>query len=73
MRFWSLFLAAIAAGVLFAYHFGLTSTFWAVTEEFTRWGRAALQFADVDLSNWDCFQILGLEGPPLTRIADKVL
>lgn len=68
VRFWSPVPAVIAAGVLSAYYFGLTGTFWAVTGEFTRWGGHALQFAGVDLSNWGYFKILGLEGTPLTRI-----
>ena len=68
VRFWSPFPAVIAAGVLSAYYFGLTGTFWAVTGEFTRWGGHALQFAGVDISGWGYFQILGMEGTPLTRI-----
>lgn len=68
VRFWSPFPAVIAAGVLSAYYFGLTGTFWAVTGEFTRWGGHALQFAGVDISNWGYFKILGMEGTPLTRI-----
>ena len=68
VRFWSPFPAVIAAGVLSAYYFGLTGTFWAVTGEFTRWGGHALQFAGVDISDWGYFQILGMEGTPLTRI-----
>ena len=43
VRFWSPVPAVIAAGVLSAYYFGLTGTFWAVTGEFTRWGGHALQ------------------------------
>ena len=68
VRFWSPFPAVIAAGVLSAYYFGLTGTFWAVTGEFTRWGGHALQFAGVDISNWGYFKILGMQGTPLTRI-----
>lgn len=68
VRFWSPFPAVIAAGVLSAYYFGLTGTFWAVTGEFTRWGGHALQFAGVDISDWGYFKILGMEGTPLTRI-----
>lgn len=68
VRFWSPFLAVIAAGVLSAYYFGLTGTFWAVTGEFTRWGGHALQFAGVDISGWGYFKILGMQGTPLTRI-----
>ena len=68
VRFWSPVPAVIAAGVLSAYYFGLTGTFWAVTGEFTRWGGHVLQFAGVDLSNWGYFKIIGLQGTPLTRI-----
>jgi len=68
VRFWSPVPAVIAAGVLSAYYFGLTGTFWAVTGEFTRWGGHALQFAGVDLSNWGYFKVIGLEGTPLSRI-----
>ncbi|MBX9836385.1 MAG: selenium metabolism membrane protein YedE/FdhT [Burkholderiaceae bacterium] len=68
VRFWSPFPAVIAAGVLSAYYFGLTGTFWAVTGEFTRWGGHALQFAGVDISGWGYFKILGMQGTPLTRI-----
>ena len=68
VRFWSPVPAVIAAGVLSAYYFGLTGTFWAVTGEFTRWGGHVLQFLGVDLSNWGYFKIIGLEGTPLTRV-----
>lgn len=68
VRFWSPVPAVIAAGVLSAYYFGITGTFWAVTGEFTRWGGHALQFAGVDLSRWGYFKIIGLEGNALTRI-----
>lgn len=68
VRFWSPVPAVIAAGVLSAYYFGITGTFWAVTGEFTRWGGHLLQFAGVDLSNWGYFKVIGLEGTPLTRI-----
>ena len=68
VRFWSPGPAVIAAGVLSAYYFGLTGTFWAVTGEFTRWGGHALQFAGVELSNCGYFKIIGLQGTPLTRI-----
>ena len=37
-RFWSPIPAVIALGVLSAYYFGITGTYWAVTGEFTRWG-----------------------------------
>jgi uncharacterized membrane protein YedE/YeeE len=58
----------IAAGVLSAYYFGITGTFWAVTGEFTRWGGHVLQWLGVDVSTWGYFKIIGLQGTPLTRI-----
>ena len=45
VRFWAPTPAVVAAGVLSAYYFGLTGTFWAVTGEFTRWGGHLLQLA----------------------------
>ena len=68
VRFWSPVPAVIAAGVLSAYYFGMTGTFWAVTGEFTRWGGHVLQFCGVDLSHWGYFKIIGLQGTPLTRV-----
>lgn len=68
VRFWSPVPAVIAAGILSAYYFGLTGTFWAVTGEFTRWGGHLLQFAGVDISTWGYFKILGMQGTPLTRV-----
>nr|WP_261794474.1 selenium metabolism membrane protein YedE/FdhT [Comamonas testosteroni] len=68
VRFWSPVPAVIAAGVLSAYYFGITGTFWAVTGEFTRWGGHILQFLGVDLSNWGYFKVIGLQGTPLTRV-----
>ncbi len=68
VRFWSPVPAVIAAGVLSAYYFGLTGTFWAVTGEFTRWGGHVLQWLGVDVSTWGYFKIIGLQGSPLTRV-----
>ncbi|MFD2754353.1 selenium metabolism membrane protein YedE/FdhT [Comamonas terrae] len=68
VRFWSPVPAVIAAGVLSAYYFGITGTFWAVTGEFTRWGGHILQFLGVDLSGWGYFKVIGLQGTPLTRV-----
>ena len=68
VRFWSPVPAVIAAGVLAAYYFGVTGTFWAVTGEFTRWGGHVLQWFGVDLSTWGYFQLIGMQGTPLTRI-----
>ena len=37
VNFWRPTPAVIALGVLAAYYFGITGTYWAVTGEFTRW------------------------------------
>ncbi len=68
VRFWSPVPAVIAAGVLSAYYFGLTGTFWAVTGEFTRWGGHLLQFMGFQPQTWGYFKLIGLEGTPLDRI-----
>lgn len=68
VKFWSPFPAIIAAGVLSAYYFGITGTFWAVTGEFTRWGGHILQAFGVPVENWGYFKIMGLQGTPLDRV-----
>lgn len=68
VRFWSPTASVVAAGVLSAYYFGITGTFWAVTGEFTRWGGHLLQLMGVDVQNWGYFKIIGLQGTPLDRI-----
>lgn len=60
--------AVIAAGILSAYYFGLTGTFWAVTGEFTRWGGHILQLFGAHPENWGYFKVIGLQGSPLDRI-----
>lgn len=68
VRFWSPVPAVIAAGVLSAYYFGLTGTYWAVTGEFTRWGGHILQLLGYHPENWGYFKIIHLEGTPLDRV-----
>lgn len=68
IRFWSPTPSVIAAGVLSAYYFGVTGTFWAVTGEFTRWGGHALQLFGLHPETWGYFKIIHLEGGPLDRI-----
>ncbi|ABI59263.1 MULTISPECIES: selenium metabolism membrane protein YedE/FdhT [Nitrosomonas] len=68
VRFWLPVPAVIAAGILSAFYFGVTGTFWAVTGEFTRWGGHILQWLGLDVSHWGYFQVIGLQGSPLTRI-----
>lgn len=68
VRFWAPVPSVIAAGVLSAYYFGITGTFWAVTGEFTRWGGHLLQFLGYHPETWGYFKVLHLEGTPLDRI-----
>lgn len=68
IKFWNPVPAVIAAGVLSAYYFGLTGTYWAVTGEFTRWGGEILQTLGVNVDNWGYFNIVGLQGTVFTRI-----
>ncbi|MGV3069608.1 hypothetical protein ACEE86_16550, partial [Proteus mirabilis] len=68
IRFWKPLPAVIAAGILSTYYFGLTGTFWAVTGEFTRWGGHVMQWFGAHPPQWGYFKIIGLGGPPLTRI-----
>ena len=48
------------------YYFGITGTFWAVTGEFTRWGGQLLQLLGVHSEQWGYYQLIHLEGSPLT-------
>lgn len=68
VKFWSPMPAIIALGVMAAYYFGLTGTYWAVTGEFTRWGGHIMNLLGVDTSTWGYFKILGLQGTPLDRV-----
>ncbi|HLI29063.1 MAG TPA: selenium metabolism membrane protein YedE/FdhT [Chloroflexota bacterium] len=68
VRFWAPTPAVVAAGVLSAYYFGLTGTFWAVTGEFTRWGGHLLQLAGLHPETWGYFQVIGLQGLPWDRV-----
>ncbi|MDD6056412.1 MAG: selenium metabolism membrane protein YedE/FdhT [Helicobacteraceae bacterium] len=68
VKFWSPMAGIIALGVMAAYYFGLTGTYWAVTGEFTRWGGHIMNLIGVDTSSWGYFKIIGLQGTPLDRI-----
>ncbi|MDE5603520.1 MAG: selenium metabolism membrane protein YedE/FdhT [Helicobacter sp.] len=68
VKFWSPMPAVIALGIMAAYYFGLTGTYWAVTGEFTRWGGHILNLMGVDTSSWGYFKIIGLQGTPLDRV-----
>lgn len=68
VKFWHPIPAVVALGIMAAYYFGLTGTYWAVTGEFTRWGGHILQLIGIDTSSWGYFKIIGLQGTPLDRI-----
>lgn len=68
VAFWRPLPAVIALGVLAAYYFGITGTYWAVTGEFTRWGGHILQLFGVDLSSWGYYKIMGMQGNSFTRV-----
>ena len=68
VKYWNPVIAVIAAGLISAYYFGVTGTYWAVTGEFTRWGGHALQMLGVDVSNWSYYKIIGMQGTIFTRV-----
>ena len=68
IKYWNPVAAVIAAGLISAYYFGVTGTYWAVTGEFTRWGGHALQALGVDVSDWNYYKIIGMQGTIFTRI-----
>lgn len=68
IKFWNPTAAVISAGILSAYYFGLTGTYWAVTGEFTRWGGEILQLFGVNVENWGYYRIIGLDGTIFSRI-----
>ncbi|AXH13612.1 selenium metabolism membrane protein YedE/FdhT [Halarcobacter bivalviorum] len=68
VKFWAPIPAVIALGILSAYYFGLTGTYWAVTGEFTRWGGHVLETFGVDLSTWGYYKIMNMDGNIFTRV-----
>ncbi|MDF3864642.1 selenium metabolism membrane protein YedE/FdhT [Pseudomonas denitrificans (nom. rej.)] len=68
LRFWSPLPTLVALGVISAYYFAMTGTFWAVTGEFTRWGGHVLSWFGLQPREWSYFKIIGLQGTPLDRI-----
>jgi uncharacterized membrane protein YedE/YeeE len=68
VKFWSPYSAIMAAGILAAFYFGITGTFWAVTGEFTRWGGHLLQVFGLHPETWPYYKLIGLDGSPLDRI-----
>ncbi|MBD9677110.1 selenium metabolism membrane protein YedE/FdhT [Pseudomonas sp. PDM18] len=68
LRFWSPLPTLVALGVISAYYFAMTGTFWAVTGEFTRWGGHVLSWFSLQPQEWSYFKIIGLQGTPLDRV-----
>lgn len=68
VKFWSPIPAVIALGILSAYYFGITGTYWAVTGEFTRWGGHFLQIFNVDVSTWEYYKLMSIQGNVFTRV-----
>lgn len=68
VRYWPPIPAVVAAGILSAYYFGITGTYWAVTGEFTRWGGNLLQPAGFHPETWSYYELIGLQGMPWNRL-----
>jgi uncharacterized protein len=66
-EYWNPYIAISIAGLVSALYFGITGTVWAVTGEFTRLGGQMLHWFGVDVSDWAYFQLVGLEGSPISR------
>ncbi|WP_462410113.1 selenium metabolism membrane protein YedE/FdhT [Neobacillus sp. Marseille-QA0830] len=66
-EYWNPYIAISIAGLVSALYFGITGTVWAVTGEFTRLGGHILQWFGVDVSQWAYFQLVGIEGTPISR------
>lgn len=66
-RYWNPYVVLLIAGILSTLYFGLTSTVWAVTGEFTRLGGDLLQLFGVDISGWQYFDMVHLQGTTWSR------
>lgn len=66
-RYWNPYVVLLMAGILSALYFGLTSTVWAVTGEFTRLGGDILLLFGVDISDWQYFDMVHLQGATWNR------
>lgn len=66
-RHWNPYFVLLMAGLLSALYFGLTSTVWAVTGEFTRLGGEILQLLGVNVSGWQYYDMVQLKGSTLSR------
>ena len=66
-RYWNPYVVLLIAGILSALYFGLTSTVWAVTGEFTRLGGDILKLFGVDISGWQYYDMVHLQGSTWNR------
>jgi len=66
-RHWNPYIVLVIAGLLSALYFGITSTVWAVTGEFTRLGGDILLLLGVDVSDWQYYQMVHLQGSTWSR------
>ncbi|MBD7985684.1 selenium metabolism membrane protein YedE/FdhT [Sporosarcina sp. Sa2YVA2] len=66
-RYWNPYVVLLIAGILSALYFGLTSTVWAVTGEFTRLGGDLLKLFGVDISGWQYYDMVHLQGSTWNR------
>ncbi|GKV68973.1 hypothetical protein NCCP2716_14710 [Sporosarcina sp. NCCP-2716] len=66
-RYWNPYVVLAIAGILSAVYFGLTSTVWAVTGEFTRLGGDILKLFGVDISGWAYYDMVHLKGTTWSR------
>lgn len=66
-RYWNPYVVLLLAGFLSALYFGLTSTVWAVTGEFTRLGGDLLRLFGIDISGWQYFDRVHLKGTTWSR------
>lgn len=66
-QYWNPYLVLALAGLLSTLYFGLTSTVWAVTGEFTRLGGEILQVLGVEVEHWQYYQTVSLQGDTLSR------
>lgn len=66
-RHWNPYIVLLFAGLLSALYFGLTSTVWAVTGEFTRLGGDILLLLGVDVSDWQYYEMVHLKGTTWSR------
>lgn len=67
MRYWNPYVVLVIAGILSAFYFGLTSTVWSVTGEFTRLGGDLLKLLGVDISGWAYYEKVHLQGTTWSR------